>query len=382
MMNILYILQEDTGSNKLKKIGGIIAHAVGVIEAFRKLGHNVNIVTFNKLPYIEGGNVNYSLIPRISLSLPGVRGLLQQYKIYSNIVNNIQNIKPDLLYFRWPSNIFLSRIKKKYPDIPVILECNTVRGMNRRPKGRFTEFIERIEEKQNIKTADIISAVSDDVRNFLLNKYPGLDPSLVIVNPNGVNTEKFKPCNSNIRKFYNIPDDATVIGFSGYFAEWHRIDILIEAIQHIEYNVRLLLIGTGNKSIENMLRSLASEKNKERIIFTGPVEYDRMPQYLSACDILAVPQHEKQSHRSPIKLFEYMAMEKPIIAANVGQLKLVIENNVNGLLFEPNTEGLISVLRRLIEDKLLRQRLGQKARIDAITKYSWKVNVERILSEL
>jgi glycosyltransferase involved in cell wall biosynthesis len=103
---------------------------------------------------------------------------------------------------------------------------------------------------------------------------------------------------------------------------------------------------------------------------------------LSACDILVVPQDKRNNHRSPIKLFEYMAIGKAIAAANVGQLKQIINDGINGLLFEPDAESIKIILNKLIIDNDLRNRLGEKARQDAVTKYSWEANVKRTLSAI
>jgi glycosyltransferase involved in cell wall biosynthesis len=78
-----------------------------------------------------------------------------------------------------------------------------------------------------------------------------------------------------------------------------------------------------------------------------------------------------------------MSMGKAVVAADIGQISEVIQDRVNGLLFSPDDEtSLRAALERLMEDPELRTRLGNKAREDAITRYSWEANVRRILSAL
>jgi glycosyltransferase involved in cell wall biosynthesis len=83
-----------------------------------------------------------------------------------------------------------------------------------------------------------------------------------------------------------------------------------------------------------------------------------------------------------MKLLEYMSMGKAIAAANVGQLGQNIQNEKNGLLFEPDDESLAKTLTRLIRDPLLREKLGKAAREDAIKYFSWQANIMRILKIL
>ena len=83
---------------------------------------------------------------------------------------------------------------------------------------------------------------------------------------------------------------------------------------------------------------------------------------------------------SPVKLFEYMGMGKPIVATNVGQQAEVIKHNHNGLLCEERQpEALADSIYQIYKDKDLAQRLGNQARIDAVEKHDWKVNAQIII---
>lgn len=174
----------------------------------------------------------------------------------------------------------------------------------------------------------------------------------------------------------------TVVGFAGVFMPWQKIEDLIQAVQNLGTETRLLLIGEGKGEYVRNLESLAAEKNNERIIFTGLVSHTDIPKYLSVCDILVVTQSEERPIRSPIKLFEYMATGRAIAVANVGQLSEIIKDGENGLTFEPNTHDLGRVLDRLIQNKELREKIGEKARRDAVQQYTWDANVTRILDKI
>ena len=382
-MDVLYILHNNDGFENSGKIGGHVAHAIGVIEAFHDLGHRVSVLTTSDAPYMLKNGIEIVKKTHYVSRVPKVRGLLNQWFGVSSIIETVKYKKNDLVYIRWPHNVFLYRLRKEFPDLHIVLECNTAYGMNSERNKNVFSLKKKWGERQNIQNASLISAVSDTVRNFLLSNYRKLPEDKIISNPNGVDPEKFRKIDDpTVREKYAIPGNMPVIGFTGYFAEWHRIDLLIEAVQSCTRDVRLLLIGKGPAAIEEQLRKLASTKNQERIIFTGPVSYDDIPRFLSACDILAVPQDDIQNHRSPIKLFEYMAMEKPVMVSKVGQLAQVINDGENGLVFENNVKDLTSKLSILMDDPALCSRLAERARTDVMKRYTWKANVQRIIDAL
>lgn len=379
-MKVIYYCDADF--KRTENIGGHVSHVVGVIESLKNLGYGVVIASPGNIPYINMDNFQHIQLPSTHITYPKISSLIRQWNVIKIIIKAIPIIKPQFVYVRWPNNIFFKRLRKNYPTLPIILECNTPLTMGKKKKSIIKKIMDQFQDKQNIKFSSIISAVSDTVRNHLISNFNNGVENKVITNPNGVNVEKFKPKESKLRTEYSIDGDITVIGFSGHFAPWHRIDILIKAVQMLKFDFRLLIIGRGEQQLEKDLRNLAKKKFSEKIIFTGPQPFNIIPEYLSICDILVVPQDKDQSHRSPLKLFEYMSMGKAIAAANVGQIPHIIKNNNNGLLFEPDHESLAGVLDRLARDRNLRERLGAYARQEVIRNYSWEANASRILDAM
>ncbi|MFY9556630.1 MAG: glycosyltransferase, partial [Blastocatellia bacterium] len=117
--------------------------------------------------------------------------------------------------------------------------------------------------------------------------------------------------------------------------------------------------------------------------FTGRVSHDEVPAFLDACDILVSPHVDSTDGSkffgSPTKLFEYMAMAKPIVASRLGQIGDVIIDGENGLLVEPgDANALARAIERLAYDEALRARLGASARQTVIKRYTWKHNAARV----
>lgn len=370
-MKILYFVGSEIGGRN-GNIGGDPSQVRGMIDGLKKLNHKVLYASVNPEKYMDKQEYLFENINEYNLPVPKVRGFINQWKINKQIEKIIDNYNPDVIFCFWPLSLFVTRLMRY--KIPIIMVCNMPWSMN------DDNYMNSFYDKKNLRTANLVLTVSDDMTNFIKTKFDSLLGNKVLTNPNRVNIEQFTSQPNNIRELYRIKNEVPVIGFSGYFAPWHRIDILIKAVQEIEHDVKLLLIGNGPEELEKELKFISSQRNRERIIFTGPIPFNEVAKYYSACDILVVPQDKSQAIRSPIKLFEYMSMGKGVAASNVGQLAQIIQDGENGLLFEPDKDSLRDCLARLITDQDMRVKLGKQARRDAVEKYSWDANLAYILS--
>jgi glycosyltransferase involved in cell wall biosynthesis len=136
--------------------------------------------------------------------------------------------------------------------------------------------------------------------------------------------------------------------------------------------------------IKNIIRDY---KLENQVILPGAVEQSLGPDYLAACDILICPQIENpdgtKSFYSPIKLFEYMAMGKPIIASKLGQIEDILKHEKTALLITPGSETeIVTSIHRLINDDKLCSLLSENARKEVVSKYTWNKHVERILEKM
>ena len=119
-------------------------------------------------------------------------------------------------------------------------------------------------------------------------------------------------------------------------------------------------------------------------LFVGAVPFEKVETYLACCDILVSPHNpppaDLEFFGSPIKIFEYMAMGKAIVASRIGQIAEVLEDGVDALLVPPgDAEALAEAILRLAEDPDLRAELGRAARRKVVERYTWQKNVERVL---
>src|SRR5207245_1967569 len=161
----------------------------------------------------------------------------------------------------------------------------------------------------------------------------------IIVNPNGVDTETFRPQvgGTAARREFGIAETETVAGFVGTFGPWHGVLTLAEAIASMppDSGIRFLLIGAGRyrDEVERIVRDAGRE---HQVIFAGHVDHERVPALLDACEILLSPHVPLEDGSpffgSPTKLFEYMAMGKAVVASRLGQIGEVLSHEETALL--------------------------------------------------
>jgi glycosyltransferase involved in cell wall biosynthesis len=246
-------------------------------------------------------------------------------------------------------------------------------------------------EDANIFGADLVIAVSKASKDELVSR--GVPEGRVLVNPNGVDIERFGGDAGDLRATLNIAPDETVIGFVGTFGQWHGTDILAQAFARLlalrpehRTRLRLLMIGDGNlrPAAEETLRRAGAA---DRAIFTGTVPQHAAPAYLAACDVLASPHVPNPDGTpffgSPTKLFEYMAARRAIVASDLDQVGEVLRHEKTALLVRPgDPEALAGALMRAAADDALRARLGVNARAVCEANYTWTIHTRRILDAL
>jgi len=169
-----------------------------------------------------------------------------------------------------------------------------------------------------------------------------------------------------------------VVGFVGSLSKRQGLETLLRAVNELRYlDLCLLLVGRGEKEIK--LKMYVKEyKLENHVIFTGEVPYSEIPAYIASMDIAILP--DTSLYASPVKIFEYMAMSKAIIAPRKGQVEEVIKDGEEGILVKPGSkEELKKAILKLYKDKELREKMGKKAREKVEKSYTWRHNAEKII---
>jgi glycosyltransferase involved in cell wall biosynthesis len=238
----------------------------------------------------------------------------------------------------------------------------------------------RIFERTIPVTVDTVSVASTRLQNLCITL--GVTPDKIFLAPVGADIEKFNPSISGnrIKSRYNI--SSPLVLYVGQLHGAQYVEMFIRASKILIENgmeVGFMIVGDGEKS--SILRKLTRQLGLEhKIIFTGAIKHDLIPEYLAACDIAVACFKDNDITRckSPLKIAEYLASGKPIVASEVGEIKNMVRGC--GILTRPgDIYDLASGIERLLKDRDLRVELGKRARQRAQEKYNWSQTAENLL---
>jgi glycosyltransferase involved in cell wall biosynthesis len=199
-------------------------------------------------------------------------------------------------------------------------------------------------------------------------------PDVAIV-PDGVRLDP-------ARRWVSRPAGApATVGYAGHLYPWKGADVLLEALATLPATRGLIVGGHPAERDLDRTRALAVRLGiSDRVEFTGLVAPGQVRVRLSETDVLVVPNPASaiSAYTSPLKVFEYMAAGRPIIAADLPALREVLRNGENALLVEPGSAAaLAGGIRRLLDDRATAERLARRAFADVVD-YGWNSRAARL----
>lgn len=243
----------------------------------------------------------------------------------------------------------------------------------------------RLLEGLVMRKADRVICISEILKGFLV-RY-GLDARKIHVVPNGIDAEAFRPgiADSEVVDRYKL-QDRVVVGYIGSFQFFSDLRVFIDIAGKIcRNNPKAVFLFVGAGPVGDKMQSMANDAGlKERMIFTGSVPHARVPRYLSVMDVLISPYRDDYLfYGSSMKLLEYMAAGKPAVITALGQIKELVHDGCNGMLYEPGDySALASKMETLLQDRALRMRLGACARKTVEENWTWERQASRIAAVL
>lgn len=235
-------------------------------------------------------------------------------------------------------------------------------------------LIETLGERRLLRQADLVTCVSEELATVVRGQ--GVSPERILVTPNGVDVERFSPRtpDSSRRRELGLREEAFVLGWVGSFRVFHGLDQLFDAmerLQHRQVEVDLLLVGLGPGV--HRARDDVQRRGLRNVVFAGSFPHDQMPEVMSLMDAAVVlGSADEKFHYSPVKVREYMAMGLPVVAARLGELERLLEDEGDAILVEPSrAEDLTEAIVRLVREPALRERLGERARRHVAESGSW-----------
>lgn len=398
------------------KAGGSVGHISGVANALMELGHDLKYLSVGGPLQIRREAEHHELRAPSVFGLPYEANLI---RFNSSFVRQTEAILSGravgFLYQRLSignySGVTLSRRLKT----PLVVEYNGSEVWVAEKWGAGLRFpdVALAAEQQTLRHAHLVVTISDVLRDELVAH--GVDPERIVTYPNCIDPQVFDPARftaedrSALRAGEGIADDACVCTFVGTFGAWHGAEVFASAIRKlcvdhrafvVEKKLHFLLVGDGVR-MKEVREILDTPQCTPFVRFAGLVPQNDAPAYLAASDILVSPHVPNvdgtRFFGSPTKLFEYMAMERAILASDLEQIGQVLQPRVTNaelaagsgfedalaLLVTPgNVDELASGLMVLAADRALREKLGRNARREALSRYTWTSHVEAVLSRL
>lgn len=349
--------------------------------ALRHAGHDVQIVSppaFGKVDF--GGQAQW--LARLKRLLPRAGYELSEmcYNVLAlwRLQRTHRRLRPDLIYERYNLFMIAGVLCARLHRTPIFLEVNSPLARERAAFGglafaRMSAWLER----RTWCAADLVLPVSQVLAEIV--RQAGVPPERIVVIPNGIDDENLQcPSGDDAKRALGL-SGKTVLGFVGFVREWHGLDGVLDLLTDSRCPPDLHLLVVGDGPALPALKSRAERLGiAPRVTFAGLVDRGQLARHLAAFDIALQPR--AVGYASPLKLFEYMAAGKAIVAPNQANIREILVDGETGLLFDCGDGAAFrQAVLDLARETPLRERLGVEARRAILDRgYTWANSARRI----
>jgi glycosyltransferase involved in cell wall biosynthesis len=237
---------------------------------------------------------------------------------------------------------------------------------------------------KNLRRFDRIVTVSDELKVLYQEAY-GVPADRISVVYNGVNQHlfsvgRYREEAAALRERLGV-GGKKVLGFVGGLRPWHGVQHVIRMMAGLKHRDAVLCIVGSGHELEN-LRSLADALGlRDRVIFIGAVPYLKVPPYVEMFDIALAPYPSQgvSNYFNPLKLFEYMAMQKPIVCGSTSWAYTFLGGDSGVIVDCEDTQRFAARVDELLENNSLAAFIASNAVRKALKNYTWEANVKAML---
>ena len=379
---------------------GASTHIRSLIQTWTHLGHEVLVLTPAANAQVEMGT-EVASIPRPEIfdillaqaqeevEISSGRAQWNHLRLvralghlWNNVAleNALQNVltrfRPDFIYERYSPFCIAGVLMAKRLGIPHILNVNAPlawEGTKYRQQA-LPEVAEAL-ERRAVTSASLIVTTCQELKEDMLAL--GVPPSKVAVAPMGVDVNLFTPQGP---AFGDKRDGKITVGFVGSLKSWHGIEVLADVFKELAEDSRFCLMVVGDGPMMKVLHPLKVQF-PDRVQLAGNVPQAEVPPYVRAMDITVAPYPRlERFYFSPLKVLEYMAAGRAVVASRMGQLAELIDDGKTGILTEPgDVKSMVQAIRNLSLDEELRQSLGANACAKIRQCHTWMHRAQFIL---
>jgi glycosyltransferase involved in cell wall biosynthesis len=371
---------------------GYGSHMRGMVNGFREEGHTVEILVLGNKPQSTDSftqtnsfkSILKKVLPKILWrTLKEIQQIRFDKHAARELRSAIQKFNPDVVYERsaWMSNGSVQVLESF--NLKHMIEINApfeeeVKEFER--ASSFISFIGKKKLKNLLQSADLVAPITSSLQNHIVKKY-GVNLEKCLIVPNAIDKSEIQITESrveDIRKTFNLTDKI-VVGFVGSIFPYHGVDRLIEAVSKLNNSdVELLIVGDGYLIPE--LKEQASLLGlNSRVHFTGSVPKEDVYNHIAAMDIVTLPNTEW--YCSPVKLFEYGALGKVVLAVNEAGVSDVM-TDTDGMLFKNNEGDFQEALNFTISNLSQLKEKAKTFQQKIFSNHTWSANARQILNQL
>lgn len=380
-MRILY-------SHRTRSADGQRVHIDALTRALAARGHEVLIVGPEGSRHVagEGAGEETVLDAGAGGAPPGLPRLVHEAAevaygalAAARLIRAGRGFEPDVLYERYNLYHHAGQAARRTLGVPWLMEVNAPLVEERIAHGPSgagglaLPRIARVSEDRLWRAADAVLPVTRVLADMI--KARGAPPDRLHVVPNAVDRTERARGRDAVRARLGLTD-RFVLGFTGFVRDWHGVDAALRWLPGREDAV-LLLVGDGPHA-DALRRQAEAMGVADRLIVTGVVQRDAIPDHVAAFDVALQP--AATAYASPLKLQEYMVEARAIVGPAQPNISETVTNGQSALLVPPGDEAALhAALTRLHEDEALRVRLGEAARAVIFERdMTWDGNAARV----
>jgi glycosyltransferase involved in cell wall biosynthesis len=365
---------------------GQAVHMDEMIDALRAQGHEVVLAGPARGGQESEFGSDAGLIATLKRLLPRaayeILEAIYSIPAFFRLYNAYARFRPDFVYERYNLFMFAGIWLKYLTGVPLLLEVNGPIFEERSQHDglslqKFAAWAQGVVWRGVDYTLPVTEVLAGYIRRY------GAPDRRIHVIPNGINPVRFADglAGEDIKAKYGL-QGKLVLGFTGFIRGWNALDKVIDFItrDNGQHNLHLLVVGDGPARKE--LTQLALTQGvSDRLTITGVVGRDDVAGYIRAFDIALIP--GVTEYASPLKLFEYLALGRAIIAPDMPNIREILTDGENAVLFPVQGEqedAFSRAILRLCSDAAMRKQIanGAKATIEA-QGLTWSRNALRVV---
>ena len=356
------------------------AHGIQIVkmcEAFGNSGLKLELVISWRFNEIKEDTFNFYGVKRnfkikkifsldlIPLSIPKICFWIQSLTFSISVFFYLLFKKADIIYSRDSFSLYLLSFLKRN----IVLELHTF------PKNLLLH-------KRVFKKSKAIIVITNSLKESLVKN--GINKNKILVASDGVDLDKFdiNMPREEARKKLNLPLDKKIALYTGHLYKWKGAQVLADASKLLDEDIIVIFVGGTEKDKKEF-----REKNKElnNVLILGHKPYSDIPYYLKASDVLILPNSGKtkisKKWTSPMKMFEYMASQRPVIASDLPSIREILNENNAILVKADSPKALSQEIKQALKNQVFSDKISIQAYQD-VQKYSWVKRSKKIINFL